>query len=596
MKNQEKDYFIKSIFYKSLLPSIIAILSSVIGQIANTIIVGKVLGAEALSIISLVVPIYYIFATIGNLFGIGGSVVCSSLMGEGKYDKSHKAFTVTYIANTVISLLFSVVTIACLPWLLRLLGTTDALFNDVYNYSIVMIIGGVFTSGVYLAFNFLRLDGRYRSSMMVFIIMAIVNVSFDLLFTIVMKTGIVGISIATSAGAAAAAIMGVVIFFTQSKNFLFVKVSFREIISKAFNIIKVGSPGAVENICILLRSFTLNLILLTGFGALALSAFCVIGSVNAFALSIIAGAAGTIVPFISIFSAQKDTVSIKQVLKLALKISVFMTAVVSIVCIFFPGQIGAVFGMVNEQAQVFVKPAIILFGLSLIPAQVNSIFISLHLSNNQTKLANLLTLLRQFLLIVVFAVLLSKPFGINGVWYSFLAAELLTMVVCAISHFVIYKKNQQLSKWTLLDESAEKNGSYISFSVANSVTSVMENVEKISEFCEKNELSPKRTMLISLSLEEMLNSIRVHSLGNNLELEMSVRIIIYNNILVMRIRNGGKLFNPIDYYKEMQKENENDVDAMLSLADSLGIKMIIDSCDVVDYRTTFGINNLTVIL
>ncbi|MEG0570866.1 MAG: ATP-binding protein, partial [Oscillospiraceae bacterium] len=434
------------------------------------------------------------------------------------------------------------------------------------------------------------------TAMMAFIIMAVVNVGLDLLLVLVLKMGIIGVSIATTASVAAATGMGVVVFFTVSKNFTYVKVGIKEMLSMTKEIIMVGSPGAVENVCILLRSFTLNKILMTGFGALSLSAFCVIGSVNSFALAIIAGVSGTIVPFVGIFSAEMDTASIKQVLRTACKQGVIMTSLFAAVCVLFSGQIGSIFGMSDPVSQALVKPAILLFAYSLVPAQINSILISLHISNQQTRLANVLTLLRQFLAVAVVAVILSGPFGVVGVWHSFWIAEVITLVVCAISHLFISRKNKNLSKWTLLDETAEKSGSYISFSVANSVEDVMKSVEKISEFCDQNTLSPKRSMLVSLSLEEMLNCIRTHCLGDNTELNMSVRILIYQDILVIRIRNAGNLFNPIEYYKQMKQESENNVDAMLALEDGLGIKIIIDACDVVDYRTTFGVNNLTVII
>ena len=63
----------------------------------------------------------------------------------------------------------------------------------------------------------------------------------------------------------------------------------------------------------------------------------------------------------------------------------------------------------------------------------------------------------------------------------------------------------------------------------------------------------------------------------------------------MRLRYDGKKFNPIAYYEE-KKNDTNDVDAMLALVDMLGMKLVTDTCDVVDYRSTFGVNNLTVVI
>ena len=69
-----------------------------------------------------------------------------------------------------------------------------------------------------------------------------------------------------------------------------------------------------------------------------------------------------------------------------------------------------------------------------------------------------------------------------------------------------------------------------------------------------------------------------------------------DGVIVMRIRYNGKKFNPIDYYESKKKSGDNTLEDMLDLDDSMGIKMIIDVCEVVDYRTTFGLNNLMMLL
>ena len=73
---------------------------------------------------------------------------------------------------------------------------------------------------------------------------------------------------------------------------------------------------------------------------------------------------------------------------------------------------------------------------------------------------------------------------------------------------------------------------------------------------------------------------------------MDVRIFVDDEI-ILRIRNRGKLFNPIDYYYESQ-ENEDELD--FAMSDALGIEMISKAAKSVYYKSTFGINNLTVVI
>ena len=101
-------------------------------------------------------------------------------------------------------------------------------------------------------------------------------------------------------------------------------------------------------------------------------------------------------------------------------------------------------------------------------------------------------------------------------------------------------------------------------------------------------------MLVKLSMEEMMISITEHCFEKNSDENMDVRIWTRKTaedlMIILRIRNGGKLFNPIEYYERLSEDDP------LALGDALGISMIIKAADSVHYKPTFGINNLTVII
>ena len=114
-------------------------------------------------------------------------------------------------------------------------------------------------------------------------------------------------------------------------------------------------------------------------------------------------------------------------------------------------------------------------------------------------------------------------------------------------------------------------------------------------------------MLISLSLEETLLSIRERSFPEDPSQTIDVRILIVpaqeadsKGSIILRIRCSGAPFNPISYYQQRQQDadqTDDDLDSLLnSLDDSLGIAMIVSSASQVDYKTTFGVNNLTTLI
>lgn len=592
--------FISSIYKKYLISSMLAILGSVVGQIGNNIIVGNFIDAQSLSVTGITLPIYYIYATIGNLLGIGGATLCGMLTGKDKFRESKEAFTMVYITMAITSVIITIVCLLNIEPLITLLGvnkqTDPVLFGQVYDYTEVMLYGGIFTMGIYPAFQFLRFDGKQTASVMIFVVMAVVNIALDFLFLMVFDMGIFGVSLATTIGTGAAAILGALILFFDSTNFKLVTVKLKDAAVHVKNLFLIGSPGAVENVSILLRSAFLNIIIMNIFTSMELSALSVTNSLNSFALIIISGVSGTIIPFVGVFSAEKDTKSIKQVLRVAFITGIILSTVFMLICIVFAEQIAGIFGIVEPAALACATSAVRIFSFSFILGVVNNIFISLHLSNNKTALANILTLFRSFVFVVSCALVLSQKMGIDGVWHSFWITEVLVILVMLIFNLIYCRRNKYLSKLFLIDQEAEFDGRYKSFSVKNSPEAVVEASTAISEFCEKNDLTPKKTMLISLALEEMLTMIDEHSLKDREDGSVSVRILIYRDIIVIRIRNNGVEFNPLKYYEKKKSEAVIDEFGLTDFDDSLGIKMIIDTTKGVDYQRTFGINNLTITL
>ena len=138
----------------------------------------------------------------------------------------------------------------------------------------------------------------------------------------------------------------------------------------------------------------------------------------------------------------------------------------------------------------------------------------------------------------------------------------------------------------MLDTSQEGSDE-ISFSVRNSLDDVMFASNKITEFCEAAEIGAKKTMQVSLALEEMLTVIISYCMDETKEQFIDIRIKKLRETILLRIRNSGKIFDPIRYYEENRDKEE--------MAEQvLGIKMIVGTAKKIEFRETFGTNNLLI--
>jgi Na+-driven multidrug efflux pump/anti-sigma regulatory factor (Ser/Thr protein kinase) len=570
----------------------LALLGAKVGQIIGVMIIGQRLEPIALSVMGVVLPMEFMFAAAGALFGVGGTVMCARTIGKGQFEECHRVFTITYLLTLLTAVFFALVLLCFIDPVVRFLGAGPEIFEDTKRYAAILIAGGVFSMSVYPAYNFLRLDGRFGAAVAVFFVMAAVTIVLAVVLLFGLNMGVEAAAIAGVTGAAVSGVGGAVLLFTRSKNFHFTQSIFkkdyrRDVFQIIRDVVVAGSPSAIESLCIFGYVIVLNKLIVRSFGLAALSSFKLIDSINTFALVLIYAVTGPLIQFVGVFGAEKDSQSIRQLLAQVFKWGACFILCYTVLCEFFTPNLAGLFGMGSPDMLVTSAPAIRIFAASLFLALLNTILISVYQAGNRALLANILTVSRLFLWIVIPAPILSGWLGITGIWHSFWMAEFLTLVTAVVLSLFCRRGNAYLSPILLMDREAEMKGVYQSFSVKNTVEHITQSSAGITEFCERNSLSAKLTMVISLSIEEMLVAIRDHSLSNDSNATMNVRVLIEDRIVILRVRNDGQGFNPVDYARNAGEDEEAEV---------MGIKMILALAEKIDYRNTFGINNTTILL
>jgi Na+-driven multidrug efflux pump len=583
----DSEGFIRKLYGINVASSMIALSGNFLGNVVSSMIAGRFLSPDALAVVGMASPVYYAYATIGALLGIGCTSHTSNLIGHGKFDKVKKVFTLTYLLTVVLAILLSLCVFLFMDPLLTLLGAGANVEPQVRqmlrSYCIAMAFGGIGVMLIYPAFNLLRLDGKNLSVAICFISMAAITILLDiavvLLFTdIVMKVTM--LAVAMCAGALIAGVFGMISLLRGRGNFGFVKLSAQDI-QDTPRLLIAGSPGAMENLCTLLCLLILNNLLSSRFGPMAVSSYKVVDSVNSIALIFIWGVVGPITPLAGVFGAERDTVSIKQVLKNALIIGMVSIAVYLFFCEAFAPQLAGWFGMTAGGTVIAIR----LFVLSLPLSLLNHILIYLFMGMNRSVLANLLMISRMFVWVVAAAAVLMHTAGENYVWLAWLVAESMTAVLALLLTLIARHGNADIMRVLLLDLSGVRHGRYESFSVLPNNDSISRASEGINEFCDQCHINGKTSMALSLAIEEMLVVIS----GKCTPKYMNVRVLVdeKKEVIVLRIRNDGMLFNLVDYAEKAGGEEELDV---------MGVKLIMKMALSVDYRSTFGVNNSTILL
>ena len=143
---------VTKLFFRYLLPSIGGTMVTSIYILADTIIIGKGIGIDAMAALNIVLPLFNIFFGTGLLFGVGGAVLMSIAKGRGDVETGHRYFSTAVILNAITSLIYMIIFIMFMEQIARFLGATDTTLPYVMEYAPYVLWGlGFFSFSTFLS-------------------------------------------------------------------------------------------------------------------------------------------------------------------------------------------------------------------------------------------------------------------------------------------------------------------------------------------------------------------------------------------------------------------------------------------------------------
>lgn len=579
------DFFLRSIYSKYLIASVLAMLATSVAGMIDTVIVGRFLGETGLAAMSLVSPVYLIYYTIGAVIGMGGSIAANLAIGRNDYAAYRRIFTLAFWTTAVLCVVTTAGGLLFLDPLVRLLGGEGVVGSYLTDYLRWYILGGSFTLFIYIPLHFLKMEGKPQTSSFLFLLSSGLNIAFTYLFmSPVCNMGIKGASIATGLSMGITALLGLYILFQKTPNTRLVKMrgfSFRTL----GEIIACGSPNGCNNLFNALKILVINAVILQIGADVYLSAFAMLKSVSDLLTGVVTGVASALMPVVGVFYGERDWNSIRHVCRKALQIGSGLTVLLSLFVVLFAGLLCTLFNITDPVTVAGGQRGLVCLAVSFLFAFVNLMLSGYFNTVKRPMLSNLILALRLLGYLAPAAAFFALWLGIDGVWLSLIAADVLTLGTMLLVIGVLRRKNPKLD-WYLLDTSLESE-SEISFSVQNTLDDVMFASNKITEFCKENNLGAKKTMQVSLALEEMLTVIITYCMDPKKKQFIDIRILCLEEDVLLRIRNTGRIFDPVRYYEE-NKDNEDMAESVL------GIKMIAGSAKEITFHETFGTNNLLI--
>ena len=179
------------------IPLVIGNIFQQLYNMADTIIVGRFVGADALAAVGSTGTIMFLLNGFAQGITAGFTILTSQRYGA-KDEKAVRASVANGILLSVlVAILITVVGLSTMKPLLLLMNTPEDIFRDAYAY-IMIVSGGILAQMLYnLLSSILRALGNSKLPLYFLIISAVLNIFLDLLLIIVFGLGTAGAAIAT---------------------------------------------------------------------------------------------------------------------------------------------------------------------------------------------------------------------------------------------------------------------------------------------------------------------------------------------------------------------------------------------------------------
>lgn len=166
-------------------------------NLADTMIVGRFIGDDALASVGSAYTLMVFITSILLGLSLGSSALIANYYGAGKSEKMHTTIASSFIVIFLLSLIITVVSLFALDWIIGILNTPEELEEMLREYLFWIFLG---LAGVFLTNYFsclLRSVGDSVTPLVFLSLSAVMNIFLDLYFIISLGWGIAGAAIAT---------------------------------------------------------------------------------------------------------------------------------------------------------------------------------------------------------------------------------------------------------------------------------------------------------------------------------------------------------------------------------------------------------------
>ena len=425
---------ITPLLFRISLPLMISMLVQALYNIVDSMFVAR-LSETALTAVSLAFPLQNLLIAFGVGTGVGMASFLSRKLGERDEESATKVAGNGISIASITWAVFAVLGLTVVKPFLNLFSDDAELLGLSTGYSEIVMVFSLFMFLSMMNERILQGTGDSFSSMLSQMTGAITNIILDPIFIFTLGFGVNGAAIATVIGQG----VGCAVSFVCVIRNKFIHIEPRHLkIEKRMvkAIYAVGAPTIITNSIGTVMTGAINAILIS-FSTTAVSIFSVYFKLQSFVFMPIFGLSSGMVPIIAYnYGARKR----KRVTETIWK-GTFIASVIMILGTlafnFFPRELLSLFSATEDMYRIGI-PALKMISLCFVPAAISIGLGSSFQATGYGVGTMIVSICRQLMVLIPVAYILSIFLGINGVWLSFIIAEIIGLVVSIAIYLKVY--------------------------------------------------------------------------------------------------------------------------------------------------------------
>ena len=424
------DHFSYKWLLRFVFPSIVMMIFTSIYGVVDGLFVSNFVGKTPFAAVNLIMPVLMAVGALGFMIGTGGSAIVAKTLGEGDQEKANQIFSMLIWVTLAFGVVLSAAGMVWLRPITALLGAEGEMAEYCVRYGRILLLAesAFMLQNVFQSF-FVTAE-KPQLGLAVTVAAGVTNMVLDFVFIAVFGWGVEGAAAATAISQLVGGVLPL-FYFAGNKSLLRLtrcRMDWGALLKTCTN----GSSELMSNLSMSLVNIFYNFQLMRMAGENGVAAYGVIMYVNFIFVAIFLGYSIGSAPIIGYHYGAGNTGELKSLLRKSLVLVGGAGVLLTLLAEVLAAPLSLLFVGYDQSLMELTCRGFRLFSLSFLMTGFNIFGSAFFTALNNGAVSACISFLRTLLFQIAAVLLLPILLGVDGIWLSIVAAELLALGVTGI--------------------------------------------------------------------------------------------------------------------------------------------------------------------